>query len=334
MILQKAHLLLFSPFYREVGKKRKVVFNLKGWLSEVEKLDGKDDVFTSVYPLNGVIDKIFIDIDDRDLGLAFYVAKKIYSYLLDNHYTVIPVATGKKGFQLHILLEPLSYDNNLYIKKTLLANATYYILHKAGLYSRDNGLAKQIDTHVIGDVRRLCRVPGTLRPPTNQTYCVFLPINFDELSLEKIIELTKKPVSADYDYKIDELPTLHDFPKFLSHQEKEKVFLQSSRNWLKIPTEVREYLKRLLRPCIFYNIIVSEPRHDARVAATIDLLLLGYSIDEIVEIFSKLNWVDFNEEFTRYQVQQIKDRHYKPYGCRKLRKLFGTNYCENCKYRW
>jgi len=329
VILNKAHFLIFSPFFREVGKSRRVVYNLKEWLNEIDKLNGFDDVFTSVYPLDGTIDKIFFDIDDKDIEKAFEVAAKLYSWLRDNGFTVIPIATGKKGFQLHVLLEPLRYSNLCEKKKKeLLANAAYYIIEKAGLTDEDGEPMSQIDTHVIGDVRRLCRVPNTLRPPENKSFCVFLPPNFDEMGIDDVVEYTKH-LSLEYNYEINELKNLFDFPIVLTEKRKKKIARMDARR-LRAPENIREYLKRLLRPCIFEELLRAEPYHFIRVAATIDLLRLGFTIDEIVKMYSLLGWTDFDYDKTRYQVEHIAEKGYSPYSCKKLRKLLGNRYCEKC----
>ena len=329
MIMNKNHLLLFSPFFREVGKKRKVVHNLSEWIAEIDKLNGYDDVFTSVYPLDGTIDKIFFDIDDKyDIEKAFVVAADLYKYLMSNKFTAIPIATGKKGFQIHVLLEPRSYSNlDIRKKKLLLANAAYYILEEAGII--ENGaIPPQIDTHVIGDIRRLCRVPNTLRPPENKSYCVFLPPDFYLYNVDEVVELTKQ-TSSEYNYKIQNLPTLYDFPHVLS-EERKREFIKIDEARSRAPENIKEYLKRLLRPCLFEEIIKPEPLHHARVATTIDLLYLGYSPSEIADIYSKLGWVDFDYDKTFYQIYQIQKGGYKPYSCKKLRALFGDEYCKRC----
>ena len=329
MILNKAHFLLFSPFFREVGKKRKVVQNLREWLNEIAKLDGFDDVFTSVYPLDGTVDKIFFDIDDKDdIERAFAVACQLYESLRKKNYTLIPVFTGGKGFHIYVLLEPRKYSKVcVEKKKRLLANATYFLLEEAQLIENDK-VVKQIDTHVIGDLRRLTRVPNTLRT-NKRAYCIFLPDNFTKLNIEEIIELSKH-LSPDYSYKINDLPTLFDFPVVLRGAKEEEFKRLDRERSIRVPANVREYLKRLLRPCIFHELLKEEPEHHIRVAATIDLLNLGFSPEEIIQIYSRLGWVDFDWKKTSYQVYQIAEKGYRPYSCRKLREIVGKRYCERC----
>jgi len=329
MILTKTHFLLFSSFPREVGLKRKIVYNLKEWLKEIERMNGFEDVYTSLYEVKHfTVDKIFFDIDSKDLDFAFRVASKLYRWLVDHEYTVIPVFSGAKGFHLYVLLEPRAYEDVcVEKKKRLLANASFYILEKAGVLDRP-----EIDRHVIGDIRRIVRVPNTLNLKTN-SFAIFLPPEWpDRLEPKNIVEMAKH-VGTDYNYIIRNLPTLYDFPQIIRQEDYKEMYhkIEKERR-LKIPENLKEFLKRLLRPCLFYEITKPEPRHEARVATTIDLLHMGFSVDEIVEIYSKLGWVDFDEGITRYQVEHIKAHNYKPYSCYKLRKLFGSEYC--IKYCW
>ena len=332
--VSKNHFLLFSPFYREVGEYRKVVYNYKQWVSEIERMSGVENAFTSVYPLNGLIDKIFFDIDSPNIERAFTIAKKLYSWLLDNGYTAIPVASGKKGFHIYVLLEGSVYNGKAESeKKELLLNALYYILDKSGLFVNGR-VVPEIDERVLGDLKRLTRVPNTKRPD-NGAYTVFLPANFDELDIIDVIAFTRRAPKHDFDYEIRELPSLYDFPK----QKYVPLFLTETKTALtkeiitRTPESVREYLKRLLRPCIYNTIIDIEPRHHIRVAATIDLQQLGFSAEEVVSVYSKLGWRDFDIEKTTTYVNHIFSKNYKPYSCSKLRSIVGTKYCANCMFR-
>ena len=67
-----------------------------------------------------------------------------------------------------------------------------------------------------------------------------------------------------------------------------------------------------------------EPRHDVRVASTGDLIDAGFSTNEIVDMYRKLNWIDWNEELTRYQIEHCKPIHYSK------KKLKEMGVCFNC----
>lgn len=56
--------LLFSPFYREVGNpSRRKVYKSYQFEQFIAENNGANECFAGVYPLTGVIDKVFQDID-------------------------------------------------------------------------------------------------------------------------------------------------------------------------------------------------------------------------------------------------------------------------------
>ena len=64
------------------------------------------------------------------------------------------------------------------------------------------------------------------------------------------------------------------------------------------------------------------PNNHIRVAMTIDFLENGMSPDTIMEIISRLDWNNYNENVTREKVQYIADRFFNndinPYSCTKI----------------
>jgi len=311
MRLDKTTLLLFSPFFREVSKKRLVVRNVREFADYVERANGVEDVFTSVYPLDYTIDKIFLDFDGHT---SIIDAGKVYEYLTENGYTVIPVASGKKGIHLYVLVKPVKFPDLIKAKETL-TRATYYILNE--VFGNGSKIAvASIDTHLIGNVRGLCRVPNTLRPPENRSYCTYLPPDFASFTWQELVLHAKKVHVYEYEIKkLLDISTLAS--KFdINHSYHEKVVGEQIR--VK-PTRVHEFLKRVLRPCLYNKIIGKNPRHQVRVAATVDLLQSGFSPETIFNIYKQLGWEDFNPEITRYQINSCK--HLLPYSCKKLRQL-------------
>jgi len=309
--LDRTTILLFFPFFREVSKKRRVVHNIIEFVEYVDKANGAEDVFTSVYPLDYTIDKIFFDFDG---GSSIKDAGKVYEYLTENNYTVIPVASGKKGIHLYALVKPVKF-NDLVRAKEILTKATYAILNEV---FGNNGKTPYtaVDTHLIGNIRALCRVPNTLRPPENLSYCTYLPCNFAEFTWEDLVLHTKHIHVYDYEIKkyldIEELASKVD----INHTYHKRVVEEQTH--VK-PTRVHEFLKRVLRPCLYHKIIGKNPRHEVRVATTVDLLDAGFSPETIFHIYSKLGWEDWNPDITWYQINSCL--HLKPYSCKKLRAL-------------
>lgn len=303
---------LFSPFDREVGNpKRKRIYSLSDFIFFVERNNGIRDCYVSLYAMNGVIDKIFFDLDsDSGLSGCLEDARRLYSWMVDEGYDVIPVLSGKKGFHFYLLLKPMKYPDS----KLLLRRATYGILCE--VFGTGEGKIKtaSVDPHPIGDVRRMVRIPNTLRPPENLTWCTYLPSDWLDMDVLELIEHMKSP--HVYDYPLDgKRPTLYDFPEPPVDVTEWRPVGKTT------PIRVKGHtiLQNVLRPCLYRHLVGDpEPPHVVRVAATIDLLNF-FTEEEIFEMYKSLGWRDWDPDITRYQIRSCKGL--KPYSCKKLRQL-------------
>jgi hypothetical protein len=66
----------------------------------------------------------------------------------------------------------------------------------------------------------------------------------------------------------------------------------------------------------------NNPRDNTRITATVEALTHGITIESLINIYEKLNWVDFCRDYTRYQIENINERvlagTIKPFGKKKL----------------
>lgn len=308
MNIDRTTLQLFPSYPREVGNpKRSVVQDLRGFLRFIDRNNGKSDCFVGLYGLSKIVDKVFFDFDNLN---SLEECKKIYTYCREIGLTVIPVFSGRRGFHLHIPILPyIPVD-----QKVMLRNAALSIL-----YGALNGEASSVDNHVIGDVSRLCRVPNTLRPEVgSNNWCTYLSSDFTSMTIGEVLEYSKSPHSFDGEV-FARRKTLKDFP--IVDCDFQKFKLEEPSSSLKISEP--HLLRQLLRPCLFESIRMKEPRHEVRVAVTVDLLDCGYSVDEVCETYSKIGWADFNPDVTRYQVEYIAGRmkagRLSRYGARGLK---------------
>lgn len=323
MRLDKTTLTLFGEMPREVGKKRSYIDTTNKLTKYVMKHNGIEDCFVSTTTLDGLITEIFFDIDSP-LGIegAIEDFKKLYKWLIDHPYNPVPVATGKKGFHIHVRLKPKRYIDALEAKQKL-KNATMWILSEVFGYD-DRKVIKTtvIDPHIIGDIRRPCRIPNTLRPPENNSWCIYLPQHVEDLSVTDITRLTKAPQEWDGDlWEDSRLPALEDFP---TAPEGLRVICDNGRDEIEnIPDtgftlRGNVMLKNLLRPCLYRHMIRDNPAHEVRVAATADLLQF-FSPGDILNMYKTLNWIDFDADYVAYQIGSIKGLI--PYSCTRLREL-------------
>lgn len=285
--------LLFGSFPREMGgfpspPFRRPVYSLQHFYSTVQYLNGISDVFVSVY--NGsTIDKIFGDWDGNLEGV-----KKIYERL-SRDTTVIPVFSGCKGIHLYVLIKPAPMTEENRLKLLALSRKVF----------SNSG----VDYHVVGDVRRLCRVPNTLH--SKGLYCTYLPPDWTWMEWKDLIAHARE--RHEYEYEIRRNLTLED----VKVERKDFEFARGDIE--KCPS--KNLLKAFLRPCLYRRISDSNPSHTARTAMVIDLMWVGLPEKQIVDIISQLGWEDFDRAQTEYQVEQIFRKKYKPYSCRRLREL-------------
>lgn len=327
--LDPTTLFLFDSYPREVSDKRQKIFNTHQLIQYIQNNNGLDEhTFTSVYSLEFIIDKIFIDID----GNLDY-AKSLCRYLLTENIQHIPIASGKKGYHIYIPLKPQLYTNTkqkLYTVTTHILEQTYSKLILQNLLHQDI-----IDPHLIGNIRGMCRIPNTLRPPHNLTYCTYLPQNFFHYTEQDIQKHIKQPHFYNYNINTETLPTLDTLIQKYNINIETYVTKNGNHNGngtklqtsISTITDIKQYLKNILRPCLYTYIIRQNPTHNARVVTTIDLLQF-FNQHQISEIYSKLNWLDYDEQTTLHQIEYCS--RYQPYGCKRLRQLGIPKVC--CEY--
>lgn len=312
---------LFNTYPREIGKKRNFVKTPEEFEAKIDLLNGADEVFTNVNAVDGTIDKIFLDFDGPT---ALAEAQKTYTHLLSINVPCIPIASGVKGIHLHALFRPRKRDDN---KITLFKTTKSLLLSALGEKNGNNELTlkssacSSVDPHVIGDQRRLCRVPNTLRPPTNSSYCTYLPpgkafLEMNDTDLMWYIRGTHIYPYEDYNITSGR-PTFEEY--IIPEVERMNVnFPRPNEDPNVKPYADNTHLQMLLPTCLYRFITVEEPRHHVRVAVSAELKNMGFSDTEILHMFSTLNWRDWNRDLTSYQLTTVKPLVYRK---RKLRDL-------------
>lgn len=158
--------------------------------------NGKKDLYQTVYNYEDVIDintaivdKIFLDFDYKSDMKFLHDVRTVAQYLYDNDYLFYIRFSGN-GFHIFILLD----NNKLKNPKNAIKNYVKFLHKKTKTES---------DPAVIGDLRRVVRIPNTLnlKHKNKQYYCI--PITFDELinkSYEDIRLSAKNPRDTNVDF--------------------------------------------------------------------------------------------------------------------------------------
>lgn len=336
---------MFYKFPRYVGVRQHLVETKEDMIQHMKTYSGVEDCFTSVYSFfhdKPVIDKVFFDIDHSSEECALKIAQTIFEYIKKTfEIEVIPFWSGKKGAHIYPLFQSKIYDNPV----DLLKNFSYHIIEKTKSFEIDEKDGKKqplVDSHVIGDVRRLCRFPNTQRVNHSglpmDSYCIPLdPDDFLNLTITDIKKLKKTPQKYDYNFK---LPTITlDQLKFKKPNisEFKASFNKSDINYdLDFITPRNIYAKILKyslqnKPCLQKFIMTNNPPDIIRMGTAIELINMGFSTQKMIKMFSSLGWHDWNPEYTAYQIESIRHKNLVPIGKKKIKECGFCIECKDCK---
>ncbi|MEM4976597.1 MAG: hypothetical protein QXT64_04660 [Desulfurococcaceae archaeon] len=245
-------------------------------------------------------DRLAFDFDSGEDPEGAVSAAISFSSILSSKYGVTPVVfrSGFKGAHVVVpLSKPTSWEG-------------YQLLwdHFYGLIPKEH--RKLVDTN-MKQWNRLDRVPYTYNNKEGRKALAKIihpegltPQNFDWSKLEGL-----DPGSVTI-YKV-EVPRPHPrTPKSVKGKARSGV----------VKEVLAPCMKKLLEDCR-NGINLS---HNARVALTAYLLNIGFSVDEVVEVFR--TQPDFNERVTRYQVNYIasydgEGKPLIPYSCAKMKEM-------------
>ncbi len=268
------------------------------------------------------------EIEERKYELIGEVMEFINDLTLMN-LTPMIVKTNK-GFHIYVFLANIFCPtDNLNILKEI-----YRSLQLKLIYERRPKIKyKYFDTSVLGDIKRLCRIPLSIHQKTGEE-CY----------------LVKKIVKTNNGYDIIK-DKIHGITYFKTFRDYQWAFKRAENNIL--AQQHRALIKKIeqkelwedshgfvgrIRPCFIKQLESKEMSHKQRLALEIEAFFSGKKTeDEIVDLFRNLN--DFNEYTTREQVKWFFDNTVpkfncglRPYTCEKI---MSCNWCikKECE-RW
>lgn len=292
---------LYPSFPRNVGNPKQFpVYNWEQLNRFIVLNSGLNDecyASTCSYQNNrAIFEDLFLEMDSLELAPIIKVA----NWFTDHEIYWIPLFSGNRGIHIHALFSPeqvhaqtINKFANLIIKET-----------------RTEG---KFDEKVSGDLRRLARIPNTKR--LNEKWCIPLSRE-DILNNISASEILQKAMTPQFvEYNPTKRPKITEFIK-----DEIPTYLDSSKPT--ILTKSKVLFKDVLRPCIFSKIQLPNPRDDIRITATVEALRHGIPILKLVDFYESLNWVDFDRNYTQYQVENLNKRvilgNIKPFGKKQL----------------
>jgi len=229
------------------------------------------------------------DFDSDNLKESWEDAKKLYNYLIKYGYGACLNFSGRKGFHVFAQTIPAVYTRRQ-IRLTQI-----FFKNLLGL--------KTLDEQILGDIRRLMRIPGTYN--INGGLCRTLAE--EDGRLLNINDIAQDAPRKEIDPKDSEILTgYHDYPCIEQYILDRDYWHKNHPRHKFEPVQIIRYTWVILRNA------------------------QGYTEDEIVDEAANINWDDYEEDKTRYQIQHIVGGGYVPPSCKTLKEL---GYCtKDCKF--
>ena len=336
--------LLFGRFPRLVGTPEQFpVFDEGSFDVFVDRASGKANCYSRISWLartgEWMCDRIFFDLDghlseegitdvelvsklrtesvfrEDVLGEVCEDARKIASLCQEVGFPVIGVYTGK-GIHLHIFTEERKFP-----KRELRSNQKWI---------DDECSLSTSDRQVYGDVKRLCRVPNCRRydervSTATDLFCVPLSrVELEEITPEELVNWSLEPRVVRE--PAESRPPLFAREEYVrsSSSADDTTFqagsVELAESTQSILTEqLEQWLKDVLNlPCMYEAIMTRNPPHKVRFNVAIMLFNVGMTPEDVVEVYSRLGWHDFDASITRKFATQIYEAGYADMSCASI----------------
>jgi hypothetical protein len=278
------------------------VHNVNEYVDLIKENNGRNpcgvEVYSSYQKKKGIIDEIFVDIDNEN-GITeemVELGKKIKKIFSCRVYF-----SGKKGLHIHLDCIPVRLNNP---KRCIRDFVKKWIVDKFNV---------DVDWAVIGDTSRLCRIVYTKHEKTGN---YVIPLNKND-NRERLLRRAKNLFELE-SLKIEDNAWISKKLLELDNVNIENtVFATKANNKLKLfGEEIVPYCIQKIKNEIEG---LGEASHIARLHLASYYILLGYDDNEIVEMFSKAK--DFSYDKSLYMVKHIKQRGYWAYSCERLKSM-------------
>lgn len=260
----------------------------------IEKYNGAENCGISISTFKDNVPFLLYLPSDFDSNFSLHDAwsdaKMLYNFLVDCGYKVSIVYSGRKGFHVILKVKPYIYTRRQ--------------LREIQMFFKKYLKLKTLDNQIMGDIRRIIRIPGTYN--SNGNLCRVVAES--DGSLFDLRDFTEEIAGPVFDFKSDRPLTIyHEYPCILK-------YISDKEYWI----ENHERHK-------------FEPHWLIRFSYVIEKLAEDTSLDEIVDSIEKFGWEDFNRDKTKYFIEHIARRGYYHPSCETIQE-FG--FClKNCKYR-
>lgn len=268
------------------------------------------------------IDRMRHDPDTADavLGDACEDAQDLTRASLDDGIPVVGVFTGF-GIHIHQLYQPTEDP------ATAMTTCAAKYIDELGLQTPDWA--------ILGQTERLCRMPNaqrcTMPGPRHviedgrATGLYQVPLTAAELcevSPEWLLDASTSP-RVPADLHPDDRPTMPIWEEYRGSSDgsgEERPQRPVNQRTAPIGDEfVEALLTDLLQmPCMVERALSPNPAHEVRLNVAVLLFNVGLNVQQVENLLARLNWVDFDREYTRKILEQIYDHGYSDMTCASL----------------
>ena len=338
--MNTARELLFGRFPRMVGNPKQFPALDSGSFEEFVKAnEGDANCYSRISWLantgDWMCDRVFLDLDghvsENGMTQVEMVSKlrtepefrtEVLSEVCDDVRSVaelckkesiplVGVYTGK-GVHLHLLTEQRRFP-----ERELRSNQKWL--------SDECSLAT-VDRQVFGDVKRLCRIPNCRRYDEKvgtSTDLYTVPLTREEMlgiTPDELVDWSTSP--REIEEPGESRPPLFVREDYIPSKEKSDRVVNAEPvdigedAYDELNEKMEQWLKDVLQlPCMYQRITTKNPAHPVRFNAAIMMFNVGMKPSDVVEIFGRLGWHDFDPSVTRKFAEQIYDRGYADMSC-------------------
>ena len=348
--------ILYGAFPRELAFPERVfVRSAKEFDLTLEDREGKQNIYSSLATADWITgkpkhcDKVSIDFDsphkikgqvrhdDLDshsepeifrkmesddsiaediIGPCLDDVRRLIQATRDKGIKTVTVFTGL-GFHVHGLFKP-----KIHPKKEMNTTARKWITELN---------LSTADPKPVGDVSRILRVPNCERIAPNGLGCGIktIPLGYEDLdnSPAEILRMARGPHNPEsYEDMVGhERPEMSVCDEFV--EEEREIPSEEERDAQRpnvtrrgdLRDDVIDMVDLYVRmPCLKEQILRPNPTHDIRQNLAVHLFNYGFSVREAFHFIEALDWVDFDPNTTRYQLEQIYRSGYSDQSCRTM----------------
>jgi len=307
----------FLPNYgREVLSNRIFCTTEEEFYRRISEATGIVDVYCSVYSFSSarnynssIVDRVFFDFDRAYTSSPYKDVLKLSDWCNEFNIKHTIISSGH-GYHLHLFSKPLLHD-----RRPTLSNFQNTVVTSLGIHP---------DPHSLhGNLAALCRVPFTYNLEAKK-FCLPIP---REIFVKGILEVEsyRKGDGVEAELIIDGKELL-DLEQFVVKEKPLKGI--SSPVLQKLSGSIFGPEVSELPSCIQQILKKKAPEHYERYYLTTFFHWLAsfgsYEmeqdqeaglIEELIQFYSTLEWEDFDENKTRYQVENIVKEKYRMPNC-------------------